>query len=291
MRILVTGCTGFIGSRLINLLLEKGHHIHCISRKEVCPTGEKVDHLQHDLSRQLDYKRLPANLDCIIHLAATIEKTIKDPDMFLINTFSTLNLLEYGEKVGIKKFIFISSGAVYGYSKEPLSEESRINPIDFYGLSKYQSELLVNHHSQQFSTVILRLFFPYGLGQTNGIIPLLANRIKNNEAIIIYNNRHNDGNPKINPIYITDAIKSIDKSLLVEGQCNVNICGDEVITIKELSLLIGRYLGLEPVFRYTNDDRIADLIGNNTKMKKCLDTFPTVPLKQGIQDYLKDSLA
>lgn len=92
MKILVTGCTGFIGSRLINLLLEKGDHIYCISRKEVCPAGEKVDHLQYDLSKQLDCKKLPPNLDCIVHLAATTEKANEGSDMFLVNTLSTLNL-------------------------------------------------------------------------------------------------------------------------------------------------------------------------------------------------------
>ncbi len=142
MKILVTGCTGFVGSNLIGLLLKKGHHIYCISRKEVCPAGARVNHLQYDLSERLNYNELPTNLDCIIHLAATMDKTINASDMFLINVKSTLNLLEYGKEIGIRKFVLASSGAVYGYNQEPLSEDSPIRPIDFYGLSKYQSELL-----------------------------------------------------------------------------------------------------------------------------------------------------
>jgi len=216
-----------------------------------------------------------------------MERVIKDSDMFLTNTFSTLNLLEYGVTVGLKKFIFASSGAVYGYSKKPLAETSPVNPMDFYALSKYQSELLVSHYAQQFSTVILRLFFPYGPGQSSGIIPLLANRIMNREPVTIYNDRHSDGNPKINPIYITDAIESIGKSLLLEGQYTLNVCGSEVISVKELSLLIGECSGLRPIFRYANDDKISDLIGDATKMKKCLRIVPTTTVEQGVRDYLK----
>jgi UDP-glucose 4-epimerase len=211
-----------------------------------------------------------------------MEKDSKASDMFLINTSSTLNLLEYGKEVGIKKFALASSGAVYGYSEKPLSEESPINPIDFYGLSKYQSELLVNYYAQHFSTVILRLSYPYGPGQVRGIIPVIAGRIKNKEAIIIYN----DGNPKIKPTYITDVVKAIDKSLLLDEQCTLNICGDEEISIRELSLLIGEYLGTKPVFKYARNDEIKDSLMTNTNMKTTLNMIPSTSLKQGIQSYI-----
>jgi len=282
MDILVTGCTGFIGSRLINLLIEAGHYIYCISRKDACPAEGKVNHLQYDLSKSLNYKLLPTSLDCIIHLAATMEKTIKDSDIFLINISSALHLLEYGKEIGIKKFVFASSGAVYGYSKELLSEESPINPIGFYGLSKYQSELIVNYYSQWFSTSIMRLFFPYGPGQTKSIVPRLIRNIKNKEAVIIYN----DGNPKIKPVYITDVIKAVDKLVSLKGKHTLNICGDEVINIKELCILIGRYLEVEPIFRYVTDEKATNIIADNAQMKKLLGIVPAITLEQGIQQCI-----
>lgn len=283
MKILVTGCTGFIGSKLIDLLLEEDHHISCLSRTDVCPNKNRVNHLQHDLSKQLNYSVLPSSLDCIIHLAALMPGATKNSKMFLINTFSTLNLLEYGEKIGIKIFIFVSSGAIYGYNNKPLSEKSPINPLDFYGLSKSQSELLVNYYSNCFSTVILRLFFPYGPGQINGIVPLLTNKIMNNVQIIIYNR----GNPKINPIYIKDVPKTVSRCLLLEGQYIFNVSGDKIVSIKELAILIGKYLDLKPSFKYVNNNKITNLIGDNAKMKKYLRITPTITLEQGIQDYLK----
>lgn len=75
MKILITGCTGFIGSKLIDLLLEEGHHTFCLSRTNTCPNRNRVNHLQHDLLKQLNYSVLPSSLDCIIHLAAVMPKT------------------------------------------------------------------------------------------------------------------------------------------------------------------------------------------------------------------------
>lgn len=283
MKILVTGCTGYIGSSLVDYLVKKGHKIYCISKSNICPFRENVEHLKYDfLEKFPNYKDLPANLDCIIHLAATMDKSLKNFDMFLVNTVSVLNLLEYGKIIGIKKFIFTSSGAIHGYSKKPLRENSIANPINFYGLTKYQSELLINYYSQQFSTIILRLFFPYGKGQTKGIIPLLTNRIRKREKIIIYNNN----NPMINPIYIKVVVKSIYKSLLLEGRNVINICGNEVISIKDLSMLIGKYLGMEPLFKYEIDKKIINLIGDNSRMRNILGIDSTILIKDGIKIYL-----
>jgi UDP-glucose 4-epimerase len=280
MNYLITGCTGFLGSRLTDHLLKKGHQIFCISKSDVCLNKGRIHHLTHDLSKRLDYYELPDHLDCIIHVAASMAKDVKNFDMFQINTLSTLDLLDFGKEIGIKKFIFISSGAVYGYGHNSFSEKSPLNPFDFYGQSKYQSELLVNYYSQQFSsTAILRLFFPYGPGQIKGLIPRLSESIKNRRPITIYNG----GAPRINPIYITDVIHSIEKSLSLDRQYTFNLCGDEVTNIKELSLLIGNQLKQEPIFFYKEDKNISHLIGDNTFVKETLGITHLVSLKQGIE--------
>lgn len=284
MKILITGCSGFIGSHLLNYLSSNKYQVFCISRTPLCRNTTKPSHFQQDISKKVNLKKIFPNIDCIIHLAAIMGRTVRNLEMFKINTLSTLYLLEYGKEIGIKKFIFASSGAVYGYCTTPFSETSSINPVDFYGLSKYQSELFVNYYSKYFSTVIFRLFFPYGPGQVKGIIPQLTEKIKNKIPIIIYN----ENCPKINPIYITDVIRVIEKSLSLEGNNYIlNICGDEIFSIKKLSLLIGKYLGIKPVFTYIDDKKIKNLIGDNTLMKKVLKINPEVPFEEGIKKYLE----
>lgn len=281
MKILITGGTGFIGSNLVRYLSDRDHYLYCLHR---CGNGysntnssnkdnknsSKISYIQHDLSNVINIDKLPSDIDCIIHLAVNVDKTIDRLKFFQVNTVSALNLLEYGRSIGIKRFIFSSSGNVYGYNEKPSNELTTINPIDFYGITKYESELLVNHYSQYFSTIILRLFFPYGYdhkyGQKKGLFHTLVDKIKNNEPITICNNE----NPKINPMHITDLVNIIDRSIFLDGNNTLNVAGDEIVSIKELASLIGVRIGIEPIFEYINDSTISNLIGDNTKMKDIL---------------------
>ena len=184
------------------------------------------------------------------------------------------------KKVGIDSFIYASTGGVYGYSKDKLTEDSPVSPNDFHDITKYNSEMLVNYYSQYFSTTILRYFFPYGPGQTNRLIPSLINKIKAGEPITIYN----DGrNPKINPIYISDAVELTKRSILLSGENTVNIAGTEVISILELSKLIGLLIGKNVKFKYAVEKRITDMIGDITKSLSLLGYTPTISLEKGLK--------
>jgi len=273
-----------MGSWLIRDLLKKGHRIHCLSRSVRCSHSNGSRHIQHDLSTGLDYDRLPSRLDGIIHCAGRMEKGGRHVDVFSANALSTLNLLEYGKVAGIKTFVLISSGAIYGYGATPFSELSLANPMDVYGESKYCAERLARYYHQAFPlVVILRLFFHYGPGQRRGLIPRLIDRIKNREPIVIYN----EGAPKINPIYIGDAVNAIYQSLLLEGTHTFNVCGNEIVSIEELSRIIGDHLGVKPVFAFEKNDDLSDLVGDNTFMKEVLGITPLVSLKEGIKNMLQ----
>ena len=283
MNILITGCTGFLGSTVIDHRVQKGHHLFCLSRTPSCPHAGKSNHVQHDLSEPLDTRRLPGDVDCIIHTAASMDKGLPNTKMFQINTVGPLELLEYGKKTGVQRFIFLSSGAVYGYSDHVFTERSRLNPIGFYGLSKYQAEMLVTSYRPWFaSTFILRLFFPYGPGQTRGIIPRLMDSIRNKSPITIYN----DGTPAINPIFVNDVVHAIERVMLSDGHHTVNLCGDEVTRIGEMSQFIGELLQVEPLFVYEKDKAISNLVGSNRLLKRTLGVRPMTPWRQGIPAML-----
>lgn len=281
-KILITGSTGFIGSNLVRYLIEKENSkIYALSRAKAPDNGsQNISYIQHDFLEQLKFEQLPSDLDCIVHLAATMEKTVENSQMFQINTTGTLDLLEYGRNIRIKKFIFASTGGIYGYSIEPLSEGSQANPIGFYGLSKYQSEILVRYYSQYFSTVNLRLFFPYGEKQIRGIVPLLYGRISKGQAVTIYN----EGYPHINPIHVSDVIEVIQRiiDLPVEEYCVLNVAGTEIVSIKNLAEKIGNCVGVTPKYEYVMDDKILRLVGDIKKMKRLLRYNPKVTLDDGV---------
>lgn len=276
---MITGSTGFVGSNLVRSLREK-YQLYCLyHNNNHTKDTNGILYIQQDISKEINVDRLPS-VDYIIHLAGSMDKTIENPEMFKINTVSTLNLLEYGKSINIRKFIYSSSGGVYGYNVSYHTEKSPINPVDFYGLTKYQSELLINHYEKYFSTTVLRLFFHYGEGQTRGIVPLLINKIKNNDPIIIYNQE----NPRINPIYITDVIDIINRSISLSSNDILNVAGDEIISIKDLAELIGSYMKIKPIFKYEHSDIISDLVGDNTAMKTILGIMSKTTLDQGIRN-------
>ena len=158
-----------------------------------------------------------------------------------------------------------------------------MKPIGFYGLSKYQAEMLVTSYRPWFvSTFILRLFFPYGPGQRRGIVPRLMDSIRNKSPITIYN----DGTPAINPIFVNDVVHAIERAMFSDGHHTVNLCGDEVTHIGEISQFIGEVLQVEPLFVYEKDKAISNLVGSNRLLKRILGVRPMTPWRQGIPTML-----
>lgn len=285
MKILVTGATGFIGRHLIKSLIGE-HQLFCLARKK----GRDEPHIQwirQDLSLPLDASLLPPEIDVIIHLAQS-EHYREFPqgsrEIFKVNIESTLSLLEYGRTIGIQKFVYASSGGIYGYSYEKFIETDTINPVNFYLTSKYCSELMIGNYNKFFQTVILRFFFVYGKGQRRMLVPRMISQIKQGLPTVIYGRE----GIKINPIYIEDTIKIFDP-ILVEPVTGIfNIAGNEIINIKELALLIGGLLNKEPNFIYEPNTHIGDIIGDNSRMKSVLGIVPKVSLKEGIEVMIDD---
>jgi UDP-glucose 4-epimerase len=282
MNVLITGINGFVGSAVARLLLAENCAVTGMVRKKDQCKDDGISYVVQDFTKPFITRELPLDIECIIHLGATMDKTVDNRTMFQINHESTIDLLEYGKAIGIKRFVFASSGGVYGYSEKTISERMTPHPTDFYGLTKYLSEGSVNHYSRYFSTVNLRLFFPYGVGQTKGIIPTLTRMIRNKQGILIYNTM----NPKMNPIHISDVARAIARSCTLNGNNTMNICGDEVTSVYDLSCLISEMVGVPPKFVCVTDKGITDLVASNWRMKRYLGVTPTVTLQQGIKEFL-----
>lgn len=285
MKLLVTGGTGFIGSHLVEMLAQKNELFCLIQDKDKAKSRRNVEWVMQDLEDGLDEIQLPDRIDAIIHLAQSRhyrEFPEKIWDIFDVNVRSTLSLLEYGRKRKIQKFIYASSGGIYGYSYEKFIETDATNPINFYLTSKYCSELLIGNYNPFFHTVVLRFFFVYGRGQKAMLIPRLIDNIKKGEPIIVYGK----SGIRINPIQVNDAIRAFQPSLETPVSGVFNIAGDEVVSIKELSEKIGRLMGKAPVFVYEKNNIPGDIIGDNSRMKSVLGVIPEISLNEGISELV-----
>ena len=266
MLALITGSTGFIGQRVTKELPTV--NFFCLTRK-----------LQ-DLSQPLKIK--PIAFDCIIHLA---QANSQEPrDLFNINTKSTLELLEYGRQNKIKKFIYFSTGNVYGFNPQKVSESDQPRPLGIYGATKLAAEELCWQYQQYFDVIILRLFTPYGPSQqTTRLIPSIIKKIQTSEPIIINNDI---GNPRITPIYITDVVQYLSKTLDISGSYRLNIGGKESYSILEISKIIGELTGKKPIYQLQYNKQIGDLMTDIKLSKKVLSYSPQVKLVDGLKQML-----
>lgn len=276
-KILITGATGLLGKHIIRKL-KKQFYIYAISREKKIDEQD-LKWIKLDFSKNWNISSLPSRIDIIIH-AVQSEKFRDFPEssveIFNINTFSTLRLLEYGRIVKAKKFIYISSGGVGDLYKN-------ISDISFYLTSKLSSELLVKNYQSFFDTVIIRPFFIYGPGSKKTLlIPRLIDLIQNNKPVLL----HGKEGIRINPIYIKDAVEAIVKSINLKGNHTVDLAGNEILSIKEIAVIIGDQLKIPPHFKNLDSVRV-DLLGDNLQTAKIL-YKPKIKFKDGIEKVLKE---
>jgi UDP-glucose 4-epimerase len=180
MTTLVTGGTGFVASNIVRALAERGEQVVSFDlsppsellRVYIKPWAERITFIQGDLLNQDEMDRvLEHDIKRIVHAAVftglfpNIE-TGKSKDIIAINVMGTTNVLEVARKRSVQRFLYVSSGAVYGddHLDRALTEESAPRPHTLYAVTKYVSELLTRRYGELhgFPTVSVRLGSPYG---------------------------------------------------------------------------------------------------------------------------------
>lgn len=218
MRITVTGGAGFIGSHLVDRLIEDGHTVQVIDNlytgnKEF--VHSKAQFVELDIRDPKLYSALEEfRPDYIFHEAAQTEVSTSMSDPMLdcdINLMGLINLLNAAVKLDVKKFLMPSSAAVYGnLDTLPLNEEMIGNPSSFYGLTKLTTEHYLRIYHEAFGLPYIcyrysNVFGPrQGNGGEGGVISIFAKAIVQGSPIIIYG----DGKQTRDFIYVDDVVEA-----------------------------------------------------------------------------------
>lgn len=254
MKILVTGCCGFIGRHLTDRLLTEGYNVIGIDDFSTSPKDwEYVEKLSDffciDLGNvsQIDLNWILDDVDIVFHLAAKarVQPSFENPiDWHNTNVTGTLKLLE-AFKVNNKKnkkFIFSSSSSVYGLSaKYGQSENSKLYPFSPYALQKMQAEQLCSFYESTFGiqSICLRYFNVYGENQpVSGnypqLIPILLDRYKNKKPFTIYG----DGENRRDYTYVGDVVEANILSMISKSTGTFNIGTGTNYSVNEICDLI-----------------------------------------------------
>jgi len=232
--ITILGDSGFVGSSLKKRLIQEG--------KECCGLSRPL----FDLTKPSTFVKIPENTRILIHAAGVVGPGFPDEAYWRECVQSAYELTEFlNSERQLDLFMYASSGAVYKASEGALGVKSILKPESLYGMSRLLSENIITVKANC-RTVMMRLFFPFGPGQTSPrLIPELFRKIVGNEKIPLNNEQ---GSPKINPIYIDDLLGQIMEILQKPDEQIVNLGGSEVVTIKQLAEIIGKVVGKKPVF-------------------------------------------
>ena len=272
LNVLITGANGLLGSEICRALVVSGYNVTALYHVNLRENIPFVKYQKVDFTSYHWIDELPTQIDYIIHLAQS--SNFRDfpqsaLDVFKVNIDSTAQLLDYGRKVGVKQFIYASSGGVYGNGVNPFNENAPLVPfkqLGFYLGSKACSEILVQSYASIFNVIILRPFFMYGPGQNrNMLIPRLMDSVANGKPIVL----QGENGILINPIHVKDASSAVLAAMSVQDSSTFNIAGPDILSIRQICEGMGEFLGKKPRFEFQTE-KSNDLIGDISKMRNYL---------------------
>lgn len=254
MVILITGATGRIGRHLVNALISKGEKVRVLIRDRMTEF-ENVETFYGDLIDKEALKKAVEGIDTVFHLAAVVDYSAPDDQMYQVNIGGTKNLLEVFKG---NKFIYLSSTAVLGKKlKSPADESTPYSPSNFYGKTKMEAEKFVKANNGivvRSPDVLMPRF-------TEGYDMIFSKLMEGRMPII------GDGKNFIDYIYITDLIQALLLAMEKGKKGEIYmVSGKGVKTQKECLEIASKFLNVEPPKKHVS--AFSALLSSKIRRKK-----------------------
>ena len=300
MRVLVTGGAGFIGSNIVDALISAGHEIAIIDNLS---TGKEENINPEACFFHIDITDFEAlegifqnfKPEIVFHVAAQIDlrKSVEEPSFDAeVNVVGSVNLFSLCIQYGVKRIIFSSTGgALYGErEKIPANENSSIEPLSPYGVSKYCTEQYLNYFKRLYGIerVILRYGNVYGPRQDPfgeaGVIAIFTNKILNGETLTVYG----DGNQTRDYIFIEDVVRA--NLLSIEGKEGIYNIGTNVETsVNHIIELFSKILekDIKPIYTQPRKGEVYRISLNTEKAKMELGFEVKFTFEEGLRKTIQ----
>ena len=290
MVMLVTGGSGFIGSHVVEALLNRGFDVRVLDMS--APSVNGVDWFKCDLLSKEEVQKGMRDVEAVFHLAAIADVNVAttDPELcIMVNELGTLNLLRACSGADVDRIILASTVWVYGKTTGMVTESTPIpSPADIYTKTKIGQEHLVQSwsalHSLPFT--ILRYDIPYGPRmRSNMAIAAFVRKAMRDEPITIFG----DGGQGRCWIYVADLAEANVLALNEKARDEVvNVAGNEFVTISQIVELISRRIRKVRIDR--QPPRPGDFAGVRTNIEKAESTLgwaPKISFEVGLQKYIE----
>ena len=160
--------------------------------------------------------------------------------MFRVNVAGTQEVLDAAAAAGVSTFCLVSTGSVYEPGIAPLAEDAATAPVSYHGASKLAGEVLARPFSRLFALSVLRLFAPYGPGQTGRLVPDLVARVREGRAVSL---PERGNGMRFTPTHVDDICPVIGRALMEGWREILNVAAPSTITVAEASWAIADLLG------------------------------------------------
>lgn len=185
--IVITGGSGFFGSNLARFLMNKGEQVRIFDIQDPEPdVARKAEFVRGDITNYEDVKNAFEGASAVYHTVALVPISRAGNLFEKVNVGGTRNALEATVEQGIKKFVHISTSAVYGIPKDvPCTEKTKLQPLGHYGHAKFRAEVLCKEYREKgLKTTILRPRCILGPGRM-GIFQVLFEWVRDGKKIYI----------------------------------------------------------------------------------------------------------
>ncbi len=283
MTALVTGGTGLLGRAVLERIAASEQVVALCRPGTRPPAIAGVTWLEQDLAAPLR-DDLPERVDAVLHVAQSRRhRDFPDGavDTFAINAMATVRLLDYCRRAGGERFVYASSGAVYGAGAGARSEDDPLAPAGLYAASKLAGEQAAQSYGDWFGVSVLRPFFVYGPRQDAGaFLPGIAARVRERRPIDL----HGPDGMRCNPIYVDEAAAAVIAARACSGNDVVNVAGPEETTLRRIGERLGELLDTAPVFARSADAG-GDMVADTTRMRDVL-VAPEIGVDAGLERLL-----
>jgi UDP-glucose 4-epimerase len=303
VKALVTGGAGFIGSHIVEELLNRGDFVRVLDnfssgkRENLENLKGHPEIVEGDLRDAVTVQSAVRGIEVVYHLAAlvSVAQSMQDAQTcFNTNAGGTVTLLEASRQAGVRKVILSSSTAVYGDTDRfPTDEQTPLKPLSPYALSKQVNELYASLYTRVFKLPVtpLRYFNVYGPRQRPdsdyaAAIPIFISNLVSGEDITIYG----DGGQSRDFVFVKDIVRAnlLAAQSTFAGE-PLNVCTGKETTLLDLMEELSEIAPKQPKVNFT-DPRPGDIyrsVGKPDKAKEKIDFEAATGLSQGLKQTIQ----
>ena len=299
MRFVVTGGAGFVGSHLVKLLVKEGHQVKVIDNLHTGKMGnlekviEDIEFCKLDIQDFDSMEKELKDTEGVFHQAAltVVQDSFKIPEKYHnVNVDGTENIFKIAQKNNFK-VVYASSSSVYGHQDiVPILENFEKKPINPYGKTKLDDEILAERYAKEGTRIIgLRYFNIFGKGQTleyAGVITKFLDKLRDKESPIIFGT----GSQIRDFIHVEDIAKANLLAMKSDVSfTHANIGTGNSISILELAKIMIDISGLklEPIMEKALEGDIEKSQSDNSLAKKLFGWKPERRLEEWLKETIK----